>query len=116
MRKKNEYNFKEKEKYFESFNIEKNCSDKDMYEYCEYMYHKEARSNLRFKNMLILTIPFAVFQIIIGATNDNNTAKLWFMGLGIFLLFQTGYFMGKCSEWERRNELFLHNIKNIIEK
>lgn len=107
---KEDYNFKEQQNRFKDFDITEEHSSEEAYEYCKFLYHKELKNNIAFKNRLILTIPLAVFQICYGASASSKVLRVAMIMIGMFLLYNNAYYMGKCSEWNKRNEQFLRDI------
>lgn len=116
MKENNEYNFEEQREKFKDFHIKNNPTSDELYEYCKFLYHVEKKDNQKFKNKLILYLPVAIVQIYCASGMGNVLPRITLTGLGIFLLFLSAYNIGKCEEWNKRNEKFLSKIKELRQK
>lgn len=116
MQENNEYKFEEQREKFKDFRIKDNPTSDELYEYCKFLYHVEKRDNQKFKNKLILSVPVSIIQVYCALGMDHIVPKVILTALGMFLLFLSAYNIGKCGEWDKRNENFLREIEGIRQK
>ena len=85
------------------------------YEYCRFLYLSEKVSNVRFRNLIFLTIPFSVFLVINGF-QINGSKKFFPVIISLFLLFYQGYILGRIEEWNKNSKKFMNEVDKIMEK